>query len=61
MNHFFHKLTYICEMILKMFTNIEMFDLKNNTIIFLIISEFLFSQYFEIQYCKNYSSNMFTL
>ena len=54
-------LPYICEMILKIFTTIKTFDLKINAIIFLIISESLFSQHFEIQYCKNYSSNIFTL
>ena len=42
----------LCEMILKMFTNIETFDLQISAIIFLIISEFLFSQHFEIQYCQ---------
>ena len=54
-------LPYICEMILKMFTNIITFDLKINAMIFLIISESLFSQHFEIQYCKNHSPNIFTL
>ena len=49
---------YICEMILKMFTNIKTFNPKIIAIIFLIIFEFLFSQHFEIQYCKNYSLNI---
>ena len=46
-------LPYICEMILKMFTNIKTFDLKINATIFFITSEFLFSQHFEVQYFKN--------
>ena len=54
-------LPYISEMILKMFTNIKTFDLKINTTIFLITSEYLFSQHFEIQYCRNCSPNNFTL
>ena len=39
-------LPYICETILKMLTNIKTFDLKINAIIFLMISEFSFSQHF---------------
>ena len=46
-------LPYIREMVLKMFTDIKTFDMKINAIIFLIISELLFSRHFEIQYCKN--------
>ena len=42
-------LPYIREMILKIFTNIKTFDLKINAIIFLLISEYVFSQHFEMQ------------
>ena len=51
-------LPYNCEKILKKFTNIKTSDLKIIAIEFLIVFEFLFSQHFEIQYCKNYSSNI---
>ena len=52
-------LPYICEMLLKMFNDIKTFVLKIIAITFLIAFELLFSQHFEIQYNKNYSSNIF--
>ena len=45
-------LPYICEMILKKLTNIKTSDLRIIAIIFLVVFEFSFSQYFEIQNCK---------